>query len=75
LVYPPSRIVSHSKDKKFPWPLPAHSPSEKAVGTWERENPSSGIKVAHYLPLGGVNRDFHFTEMRPEGTSHILWYF
>ena len=24
----------HPKDKKFPWSLSAHSPSEKAVGSW-----------------------------------------
>ena len=34
VVHPPSRIVSHPKDKNVPCPLPAHPPSEKAVGTW-----------------------------------------
>ena len=31
---PISRIVSHLKDKKLPWPLPAHLSSGKAVDTW-----------------------------------------
>ena len=30
VVHPPSRIVSHTKDKKLPWPLIAHPPSDKA---------------------------------------------
>ena len=34
VVHPPSRIVSHPKDKKLPWPIPAQSPSGKAVGSW-----------------------------------------
>ena len=29
-----SRIVSYPKDKKFPWPLSAHLPSGKTVGSW-----------------------------------------
>ena len=40
---PPSWIVSYPKDKKFPWPLPAHPPSEKAVGIWQRKNAYPGI--------------------------------
>ena len=33
VVHPPSRIVSHPKGR-LNWPLSAHPPSEKAVGTW-----------------------------------------
>ena len=33
VVHLPSSIVSHPKDNKLSWPLPAHPPSEKAVGT------------------------------------------
>ena len=40
-------IVSHHKDKKLPWPLPAHPSSKKAVGIWYRENPYSEI---HSVP-------------------------
>ena len=28
---PPSRIISHLTDKKFPWSLPSHLPFEKVV--------------------------------------------
>ena len=34
VAHPPSRIVSHPKHNNLPWPLPAHPPSQKAVGTW-----------------------------------------
>ena len=34
VVHPPSRTVSHPKDKKLPWPLTAHPLSAKTVVTW-----------------------------------------
>ena len=62
VVHPPSMIVSHPKDKKFPRTLPAHPSSEKAVGTCKgrilipgfiRSAPTLAVyDVAHSLPLG-----------------------
>ena len=37
-TYPPSKIVSHPKDKKLTWPLHAHQPSKEGVCTWLRKN-------------------------------------
>ena len=48
VVHPPSRIVSHPKDKTLPWQLPAYLPSEKAVGTLKSENPYPGIHSVPY---------------------------
>ena len=43
----PLRTVSHPKNKKLHCPLSSHPPSEKAAGTWQRENPYSAI---HSVP-------------------------
>ena len=72
MVHPPSRIISHPKGKKFPWPLPAYSSSEKALALgvgriliprFIQSPPNLAVYwVAHFLPLGGVDRDFPFIE-------------
>ena len=64
--------VSHPKNKKLPWHLPAHPTSEKAVGTWYRKNLYNGIHslpptlavydLVHFTPRRDVDRDFLFTE-------------
>ena len=65
VVHPPTRIVSHSKDK-LSWLLPAHSPFEKAVDTGPEIHSSpptlAVYSVNHSLPLGSVDRDFRYTE-------------
>ena len=34
VIYPPSRTVSHNRDKKLQWTLPAHPSSEKTFEIW-----------------------------------------
>ena len=81
MVLPPSKIVSHPKDKKLPWLLPAHLPSGKVIGTCRggilipgfiRSPPMLVVyDVAHSLSLGGVGRDFPFWGWDPRHISYL----
>ena len=66
----PSRKFSRPKDKKLPCPLSAHLSSENALGRGRtlilgfiRTPPTVALySVAHFFPLGGVDKDFPFPE-------------
>ena len=72
MVHPPSRMVSYSKDMKFLWLLPAHLPPGRPLALGRGRILIPGFirlpltlavyDVVHSLPLGGVDRDFPFSE-------------
>jgi hypothetical protein len=64
VVHPPSRIVSHPKDKKFPPGRPlALCRGRILIPGFIRSPPTLAVyAVADSLPLGGAGRGFPFTE-------------